>query len=131
MKSHDYESTDVVKIPFQPQGNDLMVQVKINGHPTAMYFDTGAQTISLSYFTAAALGIRIPSDAQPVVSGGVGGRVGGVRVYVDRIELGPLIKTNVPVTLLMGVSPPLLGQPFFSDRKFTIDNDNHTINFAH
>jgi len=131
MKFHVYESTDVVRIPFQPHGNDMMVQVKINGRPTAMYFDTGAQSISLSYFMAASLGIQVPNDAQQVVSGGIGGRIGGVKFYVDRIELGPIIKTHVPVTLLMGITPPLLGQPFFSDRKFTIDNENHTINFAH
>jgi clan AA aspartic protease (TIGR02281 family) len=129
--SHIYESTDVVKVPYTQASNNMVVNVKINGHETPMFFDTGANSITLPLMQAPVLGIRVDSDAVPVRSMGVGGTVNGVKVYVDRVELGPVVKTHVPVILNEAMSPPLLGQPFFSDRKFIIDTENHTINFVH
>jgi clan AA aspartic protease (TIGR02281 family) len=133
VKARSFESTDLVKIPYSPAGNNMIVEAKINGQKFPMMFDTGAYAICLSILHARALRLQIPEDAQSIVSSGAGGAIPGVRFYLDRLELGPIIKTHVPVVVNMGFTPatPLLGQPFFADRKFTIDTENHTINFSH
>lgn len=128
-----YESTDVIKIPFQNSGNNMVVRVKVNGREIPMFFDTGASSITFSALHAAALGLHVPADAQIVGVSGAGGMVRGYMFPVDRIELGPIIKTHVTVIVNQAATPPLplLGQPFYKDRRFTIDNDNHVIKFAH
>lgn len=97
-----------------------------------MYFDTGAAINLIDAVTFSRLGMSIPSDAQPAGVSGVGGGSAGVTFRVREIRLGGIQKNNVPITVVYGGGPPLplLGQPFFSDRRFTIDNDKHVIRFA-
>ena len=131
-RSRIYEPMDMVCVPFTPRGNNMVVNVEVNGHPCPMYFDTGASSIVFTAFSLAALGIGIPEDAQPVMGGGVGGSTAGYRFNIDRLQLGPILKTHVPVVVLQaGPALPLLGQSFFGDRRFTIDNENHLIKFVH
>lgn len=125
-----FESTDVVKVPFENVGSNMQVNVKINGKSVPMIFDTGAYAVTMPLLLAPSLGLNL-TNAERVMSYGVGGGVGGFKVYADRIELGPIVKTHVPIILNNSLTPSLLGQPFFADRKFTIDNENHTINFVH
>lgn len=131
--SHVYESTDVTKIPFRNAGNNMVVDVKVNGNTIPMFFDTGASSIVLNAMHAMQLGIKIPQDAQVVGVSGAGGTVRGYMFRVERMELGSICKTNVPIIVNDAMTPPLplLGQPFYKDRRFTIDNDNHVINFSH
>jgi clan AA aspartic protease (TIGR02281 family) len=131
-KARIFEPTDVVAVPFTPAGNNMVVMAEVNGKPCEMYFDTGASGICFSTMSAMLLGIRIPADARPVMSGGVGGATTGYAFTIERIKLGPILKTNVPITVIQsGLPLPLLGQTFFGDRRFTIDNDKHVIKFAH
>lgn len=80
-----------------------------------------------------ALGIQIPSDAKHIVTSGAGGAVGAYEFNLDRIEVGPLIKTGVRIIVNESSTPPmpLLGQPFYSNRRFTVDTEKHLIKFAH
>jgi len=128
-----YDPIDTVNVPFQQAGNNMVVRAKVNGTECPMYFDTGAGGVVFSQMAAASVGLHIPSDARPVQSGGVGGVAFGYQFEVDRLELGPVVKTHLPVTVLMTGGPPLplLGQPFFHDRRFTIDNEAHVIKFVH
>jgi predicted aspartyl protease len=121
---------DSVAVPFIRAGNNLVVQVEVNGQPYPMFFDTGAASIVMSLIDAKRLNLPIPEDAEVVLSRGVGGAMPGFRINVSRMQLGPVLKTSVPVTvLLVGPAKPLLGQPFFGDRQFTIDNENQVIRF--
>lgn len=131
--SHVFESADLIKIPFQARGNNMVVKVKVNGNEIPMYFDTGASSITLNMMHAQALGINIPPDAQQVVCSGAGGMVRGFMFNVERIELGPILKTNIPIIVNQSMTPdlPLLGQPFYKDRRVTIDNENQVIEFVH
>lgn len=131
--SKAYEATDVIAIPYSNVGDNMVVTAKINGRNFPMIFDTGSYAICFSYGQAMALGLQIPSDARHVVTSGAGGAVGAYEFNIDRIELGPLIKTGVKIIVNQSNTPvmPLLGQPFYSDRRFTVDTEKHLIKFVH
>ncbi len=126
------EAYDTIDVPFRDAGNNMLVQGKINGIECPMYFDTGAFGILIPTSLWHRLGLAIPNDAETVLTSGVGGTARGFRFKVDRIELGPIIKTNVEVVVSNNAPPyPLLGQTFFKDKQFSIDNENHLIRFVH
>jgi len=131
--SKSYESTDVIAIPYRNVGENMVVIAKVNGRNFPMIFDTGSFAICFSAGQAMALGIQIPGDAKHIVTSGAGGAVGAYEFNIDRIEVGPLIKTGVRIIVNESSSPPmpLLGQPFYSDRRFTVDTEKHLIKFVH
>jgi clan AA aspartic protease (TIGR02281 family) len=133
MTARSFESTDVVAVPYKEMGDNMVVVAKVNGQQCPMIFDTGSFAICFSMLHARDLGIRIPSDAQMMITQGAGGKVGSYVFRTDRIELGPIIKTNVEIVVNNSTTPilPLLGQPFYKDRRFSIDPDKHLIKFAH
>ncbi len=121
---------DAIEVPFTRSGNNLIVDVKINGKPTEMTFDTGAYGVVMDPFSARALGLKIPEDARYGASGGIGGMQRSVTFFVDRMELGPVLRTHIPITLQEG-APGLLGQDFFANRPFEIDYEKSVIRFSH
>lgn len=133
MASHSYESTDVIAVPYKNMGDNMVVMAKVNGMQFPMIFDTGSFAICFSMPQAASLGIRIPSDAKVMATAGAGGTVRAYEFTIDRIELGSIIKTSVPIVVNESSSPPLplLGQPFYKDRRFSVDTEKHLIKFAH
>jgi predicted aspartyl protease len=128
MSSRDDQSTDVVKVPFVMMANHIIVQAIVNGHPMPMVFDTGA---SVCTFPAMFAGL-VPKteDSGLTRLQGVGGFEIGYNTYVDRIQLGPITSTHVKAVVGAG-SEPLLGETFFGGKRFTIDTEHQTINFAH
>lgn len=122
---------DAIEVPFQVEGNNLLINAEINGVTCPMYFDTGASAVVFDSHTFAQLDIPVPSNYRHVTAGGIGGSAHGISMEVDSIKVGSLTKNNVPITVLYGGGPPrpLLGQPFYSDRKYVIDNDKHVIKF--
>lgn len=128
---HD-DPVDTINIPFTVSGNNLVVRAMVNGHPCSMFFDTGAEGMCFSYEAAMMCGIDI-DKSRVIANRGVGGTAFGYEGTVDRIELGSVLKTNMQVTVLVQGAPalPLLGQPFFRDKRFTIDNERHLIKFVH
>lgn len=131
-RKNSYTTFDTVDIPFKTVGNNMVVTVKVNGHDCPMYFDTGAYGVAMDYFTGLTLGLRVGANSRPMVSGGVGGASQGIEVEAERIELGSIMQQHCPVTLLLNGAPPipLLGQSFFKNRRFTIDNEKHLIRFS-
>jgi predicted aspartyl protease len=128
------EALDTINIPFTYyQGRTILVKGRVNGKDCDMIFDTGAYNSCFSTnIWINQLGLSIPADARRTVTGGVGGNVLGYQFRTDRIELGPLMKTNVEVVVIESGPPfPLLGQDFFKDKRFTIDDDKHVIRFVH
>ena len=119
---------DAIAVPFRVEGNDLVVTAQINGMPCEMFFDTGAAHNVFSGAQFASLGIPM-RNTQMVMTGGIGGSAPGYVTEVDSIKLGSMVKNNVTVTVMPygGPPKPLLGQPFFGDRKFVIDNDKQVI----
>jgi predicted aspartyl protease len=126
------EGLDTINVPFVMEDNNMKVMAKVNGKPCQMYFDTGSPTCLFSKATADSLGLVVPPDAQRVMSGGIGARSVAYQFTVNRIELGGIQKTNLQITVMETGGPPLplLGQSFFQDRHYTVDNDAHVIKFA-
>jgi hypothetical protein len=57
-------SRDPNNVPFTRQGNEIVVNVSVNGRPTKMYFDTGATSCILSKEQVKQLGLTIHEDAE-------------------------------------------------------------------
>lgn len=123
---------DSIDIPYTDMGNEMVVKARVNGQECPMFFDTGAFTNLFPFKVWTALGQSIPSNAVPVQTGGVGGNAPGFKFRVDRLELGAISKSGVEVVVAQsGIPYPLLGQAFFKDRQFTIDQARHVIRFVH
>lgn len=125
-------STSTRDVPFRREGNEIIVDVLVNGRPIPMFFDTGADHITFSSQHLQAVGLRIPEDAEDGVMGGVGGSSKCKMFTVQRMQLGPIIKQDIPISAIEGHSTlphPLLGQTFFGNWKFAIDNANSVIKF--
>lgn len=131
-RKSSYTTYDTIDIPFETVGNNMVVKAKINGHECPMYFDTGSYGVVMGMKTAAAVGLHVSRTARRSISQGVGGAVYGYEIYAGRIELGSMQQSGCTVTVLMDGEPPmpLLGQSFFKNRRFTVDNEKHLIRFS-
>lgn len=119
-------------VPFRKEGNEIVVDVLVNGRSIPMIFDTGADEICFGPQHLSAVGLRVPDDAEEGISGGIAGETRVKKFSVQRIQLGPIIKQDVPIMALEGhanLPHPLLGQTFFGNWKFAIDNNNRVIKF--
>lgn len=122
---------DTIDVPYCINGKNMMVNLEINGQLIQACFDTGAAGVVLSSTDAANLGIQIPADSGWGQSSGIGGQVLSACFNVRSVRMGSIQKTNFPIRVLMGALPyPLVGQSFFGDRKFTVDQDKQIIHFA-
>jgi len=123
-----YNSID---IPFHRVGTNMVVEAKINGNSIECFFDTGAFGVLLGMNHIMQLGIHFPAETRVGSSGGVGGSMTTYFFPVDTIEVGGLKKTNFNIAVSKTPQMmPLLGQSFFGDRKYVIDNDKMLIRFA-
>lgn len=126
-----YSNTSQGGVPFKRErGGGILVSVEVNGRPIEMLFDTGAQSCLFSRRDINRLGITVPADAETEVTHGVGGAMPGLKFPVSRMRCGPIDKTNVPITVVeQNFGEPLLGQAFFHDYQYTIDDQNNVIRF--
>ncbi len=130
---------DPYSVPFRRIGSHLVVDVEgAGGLKTGMIVDTGAAMTMLTANNVRQLQLEIPSDAQQIMMSGVGGSQEGLTFPVSELRLGPIIQRGHMVSILTSansgmLSRPhgLLGQPFFSDWRFTIDNKNGVLRFFH
>lgn len=120
---------DTVVVPFRSEGRDIIVDVQINGRSHPCIFDTGAYGILFTLKDVMELGLSM-DNAVGTVSSGVGGSVFGYSIKVDRMQLGPILKTNIDAVVnRTGPSHPLLGQSFYKGYRFVVDNESHVIKF--
>ncbi len=118
-------------VPFRREGNEMVVNVLVNGKSCPMYFDTGADNIAFTYSQVKNLALDIPDDAQVGQSIGIGGATRSFHFSVDRMKMGPIEKSNVEVSVVENASmpKPLLGQNFYRDWQFTVDSERNVIHF--
>jgi hypothetical protein len=65
------------------------------------------------------------------MSGGVGGAMMVYSFPVRTLEVGDLRKSNFEISVSsLPQSVPLIGQAFFGDRKYVIDNEKMLIRFT-
>ncbi len=126
-----YSTSSQGGVPFKRErGGGILVNVEVNGRTIEMLFDTGAQSCLFSRRDVNRLGITVPADAETEMTSGVGGQMPGLRFPVSRMRCGPIDKTNVPITVVeQNFGEPLLGQAFFHDYQYTIDDQNSVIRF--
>ncbi len=126
-----YATSSQGGVPFKRvRGGGVVVNVEVNGRAIEMLFDTGAQSCLFSRRDINRLGISVPADAEPETTQGVGGSMAGLRFPVSRMRLGPIDKTNLPITVVeQNFGEPLLGQSFFHDYQYTIDDQHSVIRF--
>jgi len=122
-------ASDSRAVPYAQQGNEMIVSVEINGRSTPMIFDTGAEGCVFTEAQIRQLGIPIPDDAQEGISMGIAGRTRARNFTISRMKLGSIIKTDVPISVVEDTSIPypLLGQSFFGDLRYELDNQAHVI----
>lgn len=121
---------NTMDVPFEKAGNNMLVTVKINGDPIQMYFDTGADGVAMSMMHFHLLGLKFDDQTMVGTSHGAGGSSVTYMTKVHSIELGDIRKYNFPIAVLENFLPhPLLGQSFFGDRRYVIDNEAKMIRF--
>lgn len=119
-------------VPFTREGNELIVKVQVNGREIPMYFDTGAHGVTMAPMHVKRLGLKIPEDAKDSMAVGIGGATRSKKFNVRSMKMGPVFKRDMPVTVVeqSTMKHPLLGQTFFKDWQFTIDNEKNVIRFV-
>ncbi len=125
--------SDPYAVPFTRDENDqLIVSVSLDGRPGRMYFDTGASGIGMSSAHARGFGLTVPEDAQDTIINGTSSRMTGKKFPVRSLKLGPIEKHNIDVTVVdnFALPLPLLGQSFFGDNNYTIDDQAKVIRFT-
>ncbi|MCA9803399.1 MAG: retroviral-like aspartic protease family protein [Cyanobacteria bacterium HKST-UBA02] len=122
---------DTIDVPFVREDSELAVQAKVNGQPVKLFFDTGAnQTV----FPQSVIERTEPGQWQFKAFGtssGVGGQQSCKAYIVESMELGGLKQYDFEVVVVEELPIPngLLGQDFFANKKFTIDNEKNLIRF--
>jgi len=120
---------DQDSVPFRrgPDGH-LYVDCQVNGRSLPMVFDTGAEVCTMGINQLASLGLSIPAGARKERLSGVGGQVGAYSIPT-RISLGNMSRT-VNVLFMEKSDFALLGQTFFKDLEYRVDNASGRINFS-
>lgn len=128
----NFGTADTVPFTRDP-GNPthLIVTAEVNGRKMPMFFDTGAQPIAFTMDQARSLGISIPDDAQQGLNQGIGGTTISYSFPIKSIRLGPITKNDIVINVVKDamMPHPLLGQAFYGDYKYTIDENNNRIVF--
>jgi predicted aspartyl protease len=116
-------------VPFNMDGQAVIVVAKVNDRDCPVQFDTGASICMFSTSQIDAVGGG-KSTGKHVPITGAGGTIMCPLFELGSIQLGPITKP-----IIVGVSDqsrmkyPLLGQNFFKDWQYTIDYTNHVIKF--
>jgi clan AA aspartic protease (TIGR02281 family) len=120
--------SDASGIPFTREGNHIIVNVSFNGKTIPCYLDTGASGTVLTYAHCRELGITVPDDAERTMSQGVGGVSMNKTFPVGRVQCGPISKNDLTISVTDNTIPhPLLGQNFFGNLRYEVDDENHVI----
>lgn len=126
-----YSGSSGDSVPFKRDRSGPLVSVQVNGRPISMLFDTGSMNCLFSRKQIQSLGISIPDNATDEQSRGVGGASFNKVFPVSSMKLGNIEKTNFMISVTeLNLEEPLLGQTFFKDLQYTIDDQNSVIRFV-
>ena len=130
--SNKGNSNSINEVPFRREGNNIFVTAMVNGRECEMVFDTGAHSVVFSDRHLSRYGINRPVQATKTdAASAIGGKKAAYNFNLKRLQLGPIVKKNVPCTLAIhgNLSHPLLGQTFLKGLKYTIDPVHNLIRF--
>jgi len=120
---------DECNIHFEKVNNSIIVDAMVNYRPTKMIFDTGAEHCAFAKNHLQEMSLRAPTGPPTGKAGGVG--AGGVQDTWDMpvtLTIGPITRKDFHISVqteMMG--QPLLGETFFQDFTYTIDNGGSNI----
>lgn len=119
------------RIYFTRDNDSIIVNATVNNRPVKMIFDTGAEICTLGKNHLKELGIPQPTEAPTEKSTGIGGRqtTASWKIEAD-ITLGSIRKQCAISVLEYMEGEPLLGQNFFKDLNYTIENSANCIHFT-
>jgi clan AA aspartic protease (TIGR02281 family) len=123
---------DNYAVPFSKggTGNEMSIVAEVKGRKCKMFFDTGAQITLFMKKDLQAMNIEIPDDAEETAVRGIGGESKAVRVTIDELRMGPIVRRNFPVTV-MEKGDGLIGQDFIGEWRYKVDNTAKQIKFFH
>jgi predicted aspartyl protease len=127
-----------VPFTFRKEGSRIIVQVTINGKTGSAMFDSGNTASACSFFNKGQLdkfGLKVPDDAVRGHHVGVNGTGSCLIFPVGRMQMGPIDRSNIEVSVNEGTEVdedglPLLGQPFWEGFEYTIDMNKKLIHFV-
>jgi clan AA aspartic protease (TIGR02281 family) len=126
----------VIPVPYTDYGGIKKIDVKVNSVPMKMIFDTGCSSALISVVEANFLyknGYLSDDDIKGVVQAQIadGSIVENTIINLKELAIGDLVCTDVEATVSNNCNAPLLLGNAVLDRvsSFTIDNENHIINF--
>lgn len=132
----DEPSYTVIPVPYTDYGGIKKIDVKVNSVPMKMIFDTGCSSALISVVEANFLyknGYLSDDDIKGVVQAQIadGSIVENTIINLKELAIGDLVCTDVEATVSNNCNAPLLLGNAVLDRvsSFTIDNENHIINF--
>jgi clan AA aspartic protease (TIGR02281 family) len=120
---------DECNIRFERVNNSLILDAMVNYRPTKIIFDTGAEHCVFGKNHLQEMSIKAPTGSPTGKAQGVG--AGGTQDTWDMpvtMTVGPITRKDFGVIVqseMMG--QPLLGQTFFQDFTYTIDNGANNI----
>jgi len=117
------------RIPYSRHyGDHLYVRGAVNGRATQVLIDTGAFKVVIGKDDLIDLGIKPPEGASTIIGSGAAGALRGWEMPLE-VSIGR-IKRKMPVTVIDGRQPMLLGQPFLSGMHYSIDRTSNYILFT-
>ena len=112
----------VLQIPFEKQGNAMIVYVRVNDAVTAPFIvDTGASDVLVPAHVAQAAGIHVGRDTPHQTYQTANGLVETPVVTIGSIQVGEARVENLRGSVSGGMSIGLLGGTFFNNFTFQID----------
>ena len=120
------------KVYFSPnQSGQIIVEGYVNNRRIKMLFDTGADVCAFGKNHLRELGITPPAGKPTSKMRGVGDKdlIDTWNMTIN-LKVGNIERKNFPITVQESMDgDPLLGQTFFKDFTYTIDNGSNTIQF--
>lgn len=119
------------RIYFTRENDSIILNALVNNRPAKMLFDTGAEVCTFGKNHLQELGIPEPTGAPTEKSTTVGGRqsVASWQMEAD-LSVGSIRKPHCQISVLEYMEgEPLLGQNFFKDLNYTIENTANCIRF--
>ena len=110
----DRSGRQTLRIPVADDGH-FWVAAKVNGHALRFMVDSGASITTISRGAAAAAGV--PSDGRRTVVNTANGPASAIQADADRLEVGPIERTDFPIDINEHDDTNLLGMNFLSSLK--------------
>jgi clan AA aspartic protease (TIGR02281 family) len=115
-------ATGVLQIPFEKQGNAMIVYARVNDAVTAPFIvDTGASDVLVPAHVAQAAGIEVGRDTPHQTYQTANGLVETPVVTISSIQVGEARVENLRGSVSGGMSIGLLGGTFFNNFTFQVD----------